>query len=204
MFSFPSEIVEHIMTYVYKNILKENEVGLYENLIFVNKYFRKMFIDTLNSKTLNNFRKPFNSYTYYPSYTKEILYQYERANYKRDYKEPVVYNGIEIGRIERSKLTKESANYIQSCHPYSYSISRRPYWRCYCYVFHRKYTLGDFYDKQFRINLKMDVHVYQVYHENDHTVVAWYNKPDLQNHLTQYFTKEMTIEQMIYHHKQMS
>jgi hypothetical protein len=59
-----------------------------------------------------------------------------------------------------------------------------------------KHGIGEVYKTPI-FETKMDVRLYQTYIEGDNVVISWDNKQDL----TRYFTKEMSIEQFIYHYK---
>lgn len=54
--------------------------------------------------------------------------------------------------------------------------------------------------------MKIDCKIYNTYSglTKNKYVVTWSTETTLHNHLTQYFTKEMAIEQVIYHYKQLS
>ncbi len=188
----PSEIILHIESYI-------NDTTLLQNLIFVSKYFRKIFIGILNNNILNGNNKPYNSYTYYASDVKEQIYQDEKKIYKIGYTESVMYNDIKIGWIERNET---SSYYNSSNFNYPNVIEN---WRSYCYITNNKYNLNDFYIKQFRNRKNLDIHHCQAYYNNNIKIeLTWYNITHAANLSIEYFTKEMVIEQLIYHYNQLS
>ncbi len=191
----PNEIILHIESYI-------NNIVLLEDLIFVNKYFRQIFMSRLNSKTLNYFNISYNSYIYYPSIIKEKIFQYEDDKYKACYCEYVKYDGIQIGFIEKYKANNEELYWPGI--DYNDKVAIRPYWRCWCYISLNRYNLKTLNDMQFGLKTKIDVRVYRIYPRLKQHIAEWSNKATKLNHLTQYFTKEMAIEQVIYHYKQLS
>ncbi len=169
----PSDVLLHIESYI-------NDIIFLGDLIFINKYFRQVFISRLNSKTLNDYKLPYNSYTYYSSKIKEKIYHNEYNKYKLGYKKSVMYNGVEVGWIEKSEY----------------------YWKCF--VLHDKYKIDNFYNKDFSSKMKMDIGIHQIYHVKNRIVIVGINKTHLPNPPIKYFTKDMAMDQVIYHHNQLS
>ncbi len=152
MVGLPNEIADQIITYIKEYALLKNDVALLENLIFVNKYFRKIFIDKLNNNTLNGIKKPYNSYTYYSSDIKEKIYQYEKNVYKEGYIESVLYKGIKVGYIKRciGSTYREifPSNHIEV-------IKTFPFWRCSCYVLSNKRHFSECYKKNLELKKRL-------------------------------------------------
>ncbi len=190
----PSEIILHIESYI-------NDMALLEDLIFVNKYFRYVFIDRLNNNILNYNKNLCNSYTYYPSDIKEKIYQYEKNEYKRYYYENVINDDVVIGCIERHDISVYRGSTF--FHPIIEEIS---YWKTSFYI--PFYKLNNFYNKHLDTEEKMELFTTCTYSNGKETskkqLVKCDNSSCLSNHLTYYFTKEMAINQVIYLYKQLS
>jgi hypothetical protein len=182
-----TNLPEDVILYIESCI---KDIVLLENLIFVNKYFRQIFMAKLNSRTLNYFGVPFHSYIYYSSDVKEKIFQEENKKYELHHYKNIKLNGIKIGFIEKCNASEKE-------------LSCKPYWVCWCYISpeQNKNTLTN---KQFGITKKLDIKIYRTYPDSKRYIVEWKNHPVLFKHLTQYFTKEMAIEQVIYHYKQLS
>jgi len=196
----PQEIILHIEIFI-------NDITLLEDLIFVNKYFRKIFMDRLNENTLNFFGVPYNSYTYYSSDIKEKIFREEDKIYKVCYCESVKYNAIKIGTIEKYKTTEQDLSYLRHIYKTKKdfkndTVARRPFWKCCCYV-SRKYNTYTLADKQFGIDMNIDINA-RILPTSMLHIANWQTHAKFPNHLTQYFTKEMAIEQVIYHYNQLS